>query len=149
MPAITTFLTYDNQAEAAARLYVSIFEGKITSTSPGPNGTPMSLTFEILGQTFIALNGGPTFKFSQGFSLFVSCDTQAEIDRYWARLTDGGQEVQCGWLTDKFGVSWQIVPKNLGSFLGATDRTKANRALQAMLQMKKLDIGQLRRAAAG
>jgi predicted 3-demethylubiquinone-9 3-methyltransferase (glyoxalase superfamily) len=113
---------------------------------PGPNGTVMSLTFEILGQTFMALNGGPSFKFSQGISLFVSCDTQAEIDRYYARLTDGGQEVQCGWLTDKFGVSWQIIPKKLGSLLGASDREKAGRALQAMLQMKKLDIAALQRA---
>ncbi|MGC4087216.1 MAG: VOC family protein [Polyangiaceae bacterium] len=149
MPTITTFLTYDNQAEAAVKLYVSLFDGKITSSSPGPNGSVMSLSFEILGQSFIALNGGPSFKFSQGFSLFVACDSQAEIDRYWARLTDGGSEVQCGWLTDRFGVSWQIVPKNLGSLLGASDRTKANRALQAMLRMKKLDMAALQSAFDG
>ena len=151
MPEITTFLTYDNQAEAAARLYISVFEGgQITSTSPGPNGTVFGLTFEIMGKTFIALNGGPTFKFAEGISLFVACDTQAEIDRYWAMLTaDGGKEGQCGWLVDKFGVSWQITPKNLGSFLGHADRQKASRAMQAMLKMKKLDIAELERAFNG
>jgi len=116
---------------------------------PGPNGTVMSLTFELLGQTFIALNGGPTFTFTQGFSLFVSCETQAEIDRYWAKLTEGGKEVQCGWLVDKFGVSWQIVPKNLGSLVFGKDPEKSGRALQAMLAMKKLDIAALQRAYDG
>src|SRR6476659_9486215 len=99
MPEITPFITYNDQAEAAVRYYLSIFEGgKILSTMPGPNGTVMSLTFELLGRTFIALNGGPTFTLTQGFSMFVSCDSQAEIDRYWEKLTDGGKEVQCGWL---------------------------------------------------
>jgi len=148
MPEITTFITYNDQAEAAVRHYLSIFEGgKILSTMPGPNGTVMSLTFELLGKTFIALNGGPSFTFTQGFSLFVSCETQAEIDRYWAKLTEGGKEVQCGWLVDKFGVSWQIVPKNLGSLLFSKDPKKAGRAMQAMLGMKKLDIAALQRAA--
>ena len=150
MPQITTFITYNDQAEAAVKHYLSIFEGgKIVSTMPGPNGTVMSLTFELLGQTFIALNGGPTFTFTQGFSLFVSCETQAEIDRYWAKLTEGGKEVQCGWLVDKFGVSWQIVPKNLGSLVFGKDPEKSGRALQAMLAMKKLDIAALQRAYDG
>ena len=102
MPDITTFLTYDNQAEEAVRHYVSIFEdGKILSTMPGPGGSVMSVTFELFGKRFIALNGGPSFSFSQGISLFVGCDTQAEIDRYWSKLTEGGgKEMPCGWLTD-------------------------------------------------
>jgi predicted 3-demethylubiquinone-9 3-methyltransferase (glyoxalase superfamily) len=150
MPEITTFLTYNDQAEAAARLYVSIFEGRILSTMPGPNGTVFGVTFVILGRTFYTLNGGPTFNFSEGISLFVSCETQAEIDRYWEKLTeDGGKESQCGWLVDKFGVSWQITPKNLGSFLGAKDQAKSSRAMQAMMKMKKFDIAALERAFNG
>jgi predicted 3-demethylubiquinone-9 3-methyltransferase (glyoxalase superfamily) len=149
MPKITTFLTYNDQAEAAVLHYLSIFEdGKILTTSRSGDQV-FSLTFELLGQTFMALNGGPTFKFAQGISLFVSCDTQAEIDRYWDKLTAGGKEVQCGWLVDKFGVSWQIVPKILGELLGDKDSAKAGRALQAMLRMKKLDIAALERAHAG
>ncbi|MES1177615.1 MAG: VOC family protein [Myxococcales bacterium] len=150
MPEITTFLTYNDQAEAAARLYVSIFDGRIVSTMPGPNGTVFGVTFEILGRTFYTLNGGPTFKFSEGISLFVSCETQAEIDRYWEKLTaDGGKESQCGWLVDKFGVSWQIIPTNLGSWLGAKDQAKSSRAMQAMMAMKKLDIARLEAAFNG
>jgi predicted 3-demethylubiquinone-9 3-methyltransferase (glyoxalase superfamily) len=150
MPSITTFLTYDSQADEAVRLYLSIFEdGKIVSTVPGPNGTVMALEFELFGRSFTALNGGPTFEFAQGISLFVSCDTQAEIDRFWDKLTEGGKEVQCGWLVDRFGVSWQIVPKVLGSLLGDKDREKAGRAMQAMLKMKKLDIAALKRAHEG
>jgi predicted 3-demethylubiquinone-9 3-methyltransferase (glyoxalase superfamily) len=102
-----------------------------------------------LGKTFIALNGGPTFTFTQGVSLFVSCDTQAEIDRYWAKLTDGGKEIQCGWLMDKFGVSWQIVPKLLIELISDKDPAKAGRALQAMMQMQKFDIAALKRAHQG
>ena len=150
MSTITTFLTYRDQAEEAVRHYISVFEGgRITSTTRGPGGSFVSLTFEILGQTFIALNGGPSFSFSDGISLLVACETQAEIDRYWERLTDGGKEVQCGWLVDKFGVSWQIVPKALGAMLGGKDPARAGRAMQAMLKMKKLDIAELERAYEG
>ena len=151
MPEITTFLTYNDQAESAAHLYISTFEGgRILSTMPGPNGSVFGLTFEILGRTFFALNGGPSFKFSEGISLFVACETQAEIDRYWAKLTeDGGKESQCGWLVDKFGVFWQITPKSLSSLLGAKDSAKSSRAMQAMLNMKKLDIAALERAFNG
>ncbi|HTE49614.1 MAG TPA: VOC family protein [Kofleriaceae bacterium] len=150
MPAITTFLTFDNQAEAAVRHYLSIFEGKVVSTMPGPDDTVMGLTFEMLGQTFIALNGGPSFTFTPGISLFVSVETQAEIDRYWTRLiADGGKEVQCGWLVDKFGVSWQIVPTILPRLFSDKDREKAGRAVQAMLGMQKLDIAGLQKAFDG
>lgn len=150
MPQITTFLAYPgDKAEEAVRHYLSIFEdGKILSTMPGPNGKVMGITFRLLDQTFQALSG-PDFGFTAGMSLFVSCDTQAEIDRYWSKLTEGGKEVQCGWLTDKFGVSWQIVPKVLGELLGDKDREKAGRAMQAMLGMKKLDIAALKRAFDG
>ncbi len=150
MPKITTFLTYDNQAEAAVRHYLSIFEdGKVVSSIPGPDGAVLSVTFELFGQTFIALNGGPSFTFSQGISLFVHCDTQAEVDRYWSKLTKDGKEGQCGWLVDKFGVSWQVVPNVLGELLGDKDPAKAGRAVQAMMKMKKLDIAALKRAHEG
>lgn len=115
----------------------------------GPGGSVISVTFELFGQTFIALNGGPTFTFSQGISLFVHCDTQAEVDRYWSKLTEGGKEGQCGWLVDKFGVSWQVVPNVLGELLGDKDPAKAGRAVQAMMKMKKLDIAALKRAHEG
>ena len=150
MADLTTFLMFDTQAEEAVRLYLSIFDGTIVQTMPGPGGSVMGVTFEILGRPFIAFNGGPTFQFSEGISIFVSVDTQEEIDRYWAKLTaDGGKESRCGWLTDKFGISWQIVPKTLGKLLGDADRAKAGRAMQAMLAMQKLDIAALERAFAG
>ncbi|APR75513.1 3-demethylubiquinone-9 3-methyltransferase [Minicystis rosea] len=151
MQKITTFLTYDNQAEEAARLYTSIFPGsKIVSTMrSGANGPVMSVTFELFGQQHIALNGGPTFTFSQGISLFVSCDTQEEVDTYWEKLTEGGKPVQCGWLVDRFGVSWQIIPKILGELLSDPDPARAGRAMQAMMKMVKLDIAALKRAAEG
>ena len=151
MPTITTFLTFNDQAEAAVRHYLAVFEsGKILETMPGPGGTVMSVTFELFGKKHVALNGGPSFSFSQGISLFVECDTQAEIDRFYGKLTaDGGKEVQCGWLVDKFGVSWQIVPKNLRDLIGGKDPAGAGRAVQAMLKMKKLDITELERAYVG
>jgi predicted 3-demethylubiquinone-9 3-methyltransferase (glyoxalase superfamily) len=151
MPEITTFLTYQQDADQAVRLYLSIFDGKIVSTMGGEANTPIvSLTFQMLGKTYVALNGGPSFTFSEGISLLVSCETQEEVDRYWAALTaDGGKESQCGWLKDKFGVSWQIIPKALGQYLGSKDRDAAGRALQAMLKMKKIDILALKRAYEG
>lgn len=155
MADITTFLTFDDQAEAAANLYVSLFGGKVVSTmrygegGPAPKGSVLSVTFEILGKTFHALNGGPHFTFSQGISLFVSCDTQVEIDRYYdTLLAGGGKELQCGWLSDQFGVVWQIVPRELKALIGDSDPQKAGRAMQAMMQMKKLDLAALKRAHA-
>ena len=153
--SITTFLTYDSQAEEAAKLYTSLFDGKIKETmrypvgGPRPEGSVLSVTFELLGQTYIALNGGPTFTFTQGFSLMVQVETQAEIDRLWSKLTDGGKEIQCGWLVDKFGVSWQIVPKQLTGMLSNKDRAKSGRAMQAMMGMQKLDLGKLQAAFDG
>ena len=156
MQKITTFLTFNNQAEEAVNLYTSTFKNsKILNTrrygdaGPGPKGSLMTAEFELEGQRFTALNGGPSFKFSQGISLFVSCETQAEIDELSAKLTAGGRQEPCGWVTDKFGVSWQIVPTILGKLLGDKDPAKANRVMQAMLQMKKLDIARLKQAAGG
>jgi predicted 3-demethylubiquinone-9 3-methyltransferase (glyoxalase superfamily) len=153
---ITTFLTYDTQAEEAAKLYTSLFDGKIEDIRKYPSGGPrqegsvLSVTFELFGQTYVALNGGPTFTFSQGFSLMVQVDTQAEIDRLWTRLIEnGGREVQCGWLVDKFGVSWQIVPRALSGFLSSNDRAKSGRAMQAMMGMKKLELAKLQAAFDG
>ncbi len=150
MPEITTFLTFDDQAEEAVRLYLSIFEdGKITSTMKQGDKV-FSLGFELFGKPFVALNGGPSFTFSQGMSLLVTCDTQAEIDRFYDRLlADGGKEMQCGWLADRFGVVWQIVPRGLVDWIGDKDPAKAGRAMQAMMAMKKLDIAALKRAHAG
>ena len=150
MTTITTFLTYDTQAEEAAKLYTAIFDGKIKDTTRYPEGAVLSVTFELFGQTYIALNGGPTFTFAQGFSLMVQVDTQADIDRLWSALVEnGGKEVQCGWLLDKFGVSWQIVPKQLGAMLSHRDRAKSGRAMQAMMGMKKLDLAKLQAAFEG
>ena len=148
---ITTFLTYKAGCEEAAQLYIDTFgNGKIASTTKGPDGKVFSVVFELFGQTYYAMNGGASFSFSSGTSLFVSCETQDEIDRYWSKLTaDGGKEVMCGWLTDKFGVSWQIIPADFGSMMSSPDRAKAGRAQAAMMKMKKLDIAQLRAAFEG
>lgn len=153
---ITTFLTYDTQAEEAAKLYTSLFDGRITETTrypaggPRPEGAVLSVVFELFGRKYIALNGGPTFAFGQGFSLMVQVDTQNEIDRLWSALTDdGGKELQCGWLLDKFGVSWQIVPMRLGEMLSHKDRAKSGRAMQAMMGMRKLDLAKLQAAFDG
>jgi predicted 3-demethylubiquinone-9 3-methyltransferase (glyoxalase superfamily) len=148
MSKITPFLTYNDQAEAAARLYVSIFKNsRIVHTSrygegaPFPAGTAMTVVMELDGQRVIALNGGPTFSFSEGFSLSVSCETQDEIDRYWEQLTaDGGAPGRCGWLVDRFGLSWQIVPASLPDLL------RGPKAVQAMMTMTRLDIAALERA---
>ena len=140
---ITPFLMFNSGAVEAAEFYVSVFKNSRILTK-----TPMSASFVLAGQTFHAYNGGPHFSFSEGFSLFVNCTTQKEIDYYWNALTaDGGAESMCGWLKDKFGVSWQIVPDVLMHLLGNPDRAKAQRAMQAMLKMKKLDIAALERAA--
>ncbi len=145
MQKITTFLWFNSQAEEAAKFYVSIFKNsKILSANP------MTVTFQLDGQTFIGLNGGPQFTFTEAISLFVDCETQQEVDELWQKLTaGGGSESQCGWLKDKFGLSWQIVPRQLGRMLSDKDQVKANRALQAMLKMKKIDIGQLESAFKG
>jgi predicted 3-demethylubiquinone-9 3-methyltransferase (glyoxalase superfamily) len=152
---ITTFLTYDGQAEEAMNLYTSVIpNSRITSTryygdaGPGEAGSLMTGTFELDGQEFMALNGGSSFTFGPGCSLFVSCETQAEVDDLWEKLSEGGEKGQCGWLTDKFGVSWQIIPTALGELLGDPDREKANRVMNAMLQMTKIEIAELEQAAA-
>jgi predicted 3-demethylubiquinone-9 3-methyltransferase (glyoxalase superfamily) len=155
MPTITPFLWFDRDAEAAARFYVKVFRpgrlGAITrygEGARGPAGAVMTVAFRVLGQDFIALNGGPVFTFNEAVSFVVRCRTQREVDRYWRLLTaDGGQAVQCGWLKDKFGVSWQIVPDGLMKLLGSKDAAKAARVTQAMLGMKKLDLRGLQRAA--
>ena len=160
MQTITPFLWFDSQAEEAAKFYVSIFKksklGKIArydavsakSAGRAP-GSVMTVEFTLDGQKFVALNGGPVFKFNESISFVVNCTTQAEVDRYWKRLTAGGKEVQCGWLRDKFGVSWQIVPTVLGELVSGKDTAKAARVMGAMMQMVKLDIKKLKAAAAG
>ena len=157
MPKITPFLWYADQAEAAANLYVSIFpNSRITrlarhgKAGPGPEGQVMTVEFELDGEAFIALNGGPHFQFTEAVSFSVDCKDQAEIDHYWDRLiADGGKPSQCGWLKDRFGLSWQIVPSVLPQLLGDADPAKARRATQAMMKMVKLDIAELRRAHDG
>ena len=154
---ITPFLWFDKQAEEAAQFYVSIFKNsKILHVSrygdagPGPKGSVMVVNFQLAGQEFTALNGGPLFKFSEAFSFVVNCENQQEVDEYWSKLTSGGgQESQCGWLKDKFGFSWQIVPTALGKLMSDTDPQKANRVMEALLKMKKLDIATLEAAARG
>jgi predicted 3-demethylubiquinone-9 3-methyltransferase (glyoxalase superfamily) len=154
---IPPFLWFDNQAEEAAQFYTSIFKNsKILQVSrygdaePGPKGSVMVVNFQLAGQEFTALNGGPHFTFSEAFSFVVNCDTQQEIDDYWSKLTSGGgAESMCGWLKDKFGFSWQIVPIQLGKLMGDKDPQKANRVMQALLKMKKLDIAKLTAAADG
>jgi predicted 3-demethylubiquinone-9 3-methyltransferase (glyoxalase superfamily) len=144
---ITTFLTFNDEAEEAMSFYTSIFDdSKILSTTPGPNGTLISGTFELAGQEFMALNGGPSFGFAQGISLFVDCVTQEEVDELWEKLSEGGEQGPCGWLTDKFGVSWQVIPRALGEMLSDEDPEKARRVMEAMLQMSKIEIDGLRKA---
>jgi predicted 3-demethylubiquinone-9 3-methyltransferase (glyoxalase superfamily) len=151
---ITPFLWFNGNAEEAIRLYTSIFEDsrilslvRTDGSGPDATGPVISGSFELHGQVFHALNGGPQYKFSEAISLFVSCDTQEEIDELWARLTaDGGEEGQCGWLKDKFGLSWQIIPSQLMALLGNPDRARAGRVQHAMLTMRKLDIRGLEEA---
>ena len=153
MQKIVPFLWFNGYAEEAMNHYVSIFKNsKITNVSrygeagPGPKGSVMSCTFQLEGQDFYALNGGPMFKFSPAISLFVNCETQAEVDELWAKLSDGGKTNRCGWLDDKFGVTWQIIPTALGKYLQDKDPAKAGRVMQAMMQMTKIDIAKLKAA---
>jgi len=154
MPKITPFLWFNDQAEEAMNFYTSIFKkSKIGSISrygeggPGQPGSVMTATFELNGQEFMVLNGGPLFTFTEAISFFVNCETQAEVDELWEKLTEGGEESQCGWLKDKYGLSWQIVPTALGELLNDPDAEKAGRVMTAMLQMKKIDIAGLRAAS--
>jgi predicted 3-demethylubiquinone-9 3-methyltransferase (glyoxalase superfamily) len=155
MHKITPFLWFDNQAEEAAKFYTSIFKNSKIETvarygdaGPGPKGSAMTVKFQLEGQDFIALNGGPIFKFTEAISLMVDCQTQAEVDELWEKLTGGGgQPSQCGWLKDKYGLSWQIVPRILPQLLQDKDPAKAKRVMQAMLQMGKIDTQRLKDAA--
>ncbi len=151
MPNIRPFLWFNDQAEEAMNFYVSIFKSsKVLSVTPGPNGKAMSVSFELEGQEFLALNGGPQFRFTQAISLFVGgLETQEEVDDLWGKLTDGGEESMCGWLKDKYGLSWQIIPNALMDLMQDEDPAKAGRVMQAMLQMQKIDIATLRKAYDG
>lgn len=151
MQKITPCLWFDGNGEEAMNFYVAVFkDAKVLTTSPGPDGNILVGTFELAGQTFMVLNGGPQFKFNESVSLSVACKDQAEIDYFWERLTaDGGAESMCGWLKDKYGLSWQIIPDALSTYLGGADREGAQRATQAMLGMRKIDIEGLRRAYEG
>lgn len=156
MQKISHCLWFDGRAEEAAEFYVSVFKNsRIVSTarypegSPGTAGAVMTVEFIIDGEKFMALNGGPQYAFTPAISFVANCDTQEEIDDLWQKLSQGGEEVKCGWLTDKFGVSWQVVPTALGKMMGSTDVAAAQRAFSAMLDMKKLDIAALRRAYEG
>lgn len=157
MQKITTHLWFDRQAEEAVRFYTSVFDNsrvidvqRYGEAGPGEKGTVMTIDFELEGQRYIALNGGPDFTFNEAISLYVDCQSQEEVDYYWSKLTaDGGEEVQCGWLKDKFGLSWQIVPRVLTDLIADPDEAKSQRVIKAMLGMRKLDVQGLREAAAG
>ena len=156
MQKIVTFLWFNDQAEEAAHYYVSLFKNsKIKSVrrfgdaGPGPKGTIMTLTFELEGQEFYALNGGPHFQPTPAISLFVNCETQEEVDELWDKLSEGGRKDRCGWLTDKFGLTWQIIPTALGRLMGDPDPQKAGRVMKAMLQMNKIDVAALQKAYDG
>jgi predicted 3-demethylubiquinone-9 3-methyltransferase (glyoxalase superfamily) len=156
MRKITPFLWFDDNAEEAMNFYVSIFKnskvGRVTrygEAGPGPKGAVMSATFQLDGQDFFALNGGPLFKFTEAISFFVNCETQQEVDELWEKLSAGGQKSRCGWLKDKYGLSWQIIPSVLTKMLQDTDAARAKRVMQAMLQMDKIDIKRLQQAYDG
>lgn len=151
---ITPFLWYTDQAEEAAKFYTSIFKNSQIKTvarsgegGPGPAGSVMTIAFEIEGQEFVALNGGPLFKFTPAVSFVINCETQEEVDNFWEKLSAGGKTDRCGWLTDKFGLSWQVVPTALGELIRDPDPAKSKRVMQAMLQMTKIDIQGLKKAA--
>jgi predicted 3-demethylubiquinone-9 3-methyltransferase (glyoxalase superfamily) len=153
MQKITPFLWFNGDAEEAAQFYTSVFKNsrvirmtRYGDGGPGPKGTVMSVIFELEGQEFYALNGGPMFTFSPAISFFVNCETQVEVDALWAKLSEGGEKQQCGWLRDKYGVTWQIIPSLLGKMLGDRDPRKAKAVMEAMLQMHKIDIAALEKA---
>jgi predicted 3-demethylubiquinone-9 3-methyltransferase (glyoxalase superfamily) len=154
MQKITPFLWFDGQAEEAAKFYVSIFKNskvvavtRFGEAGPEPKATVMSVSFQLEGQDFYALNGGPLFKFTEAISLYVNCETQQEVDELWGKLTaDGGHASRCGWLKDKYGLSWQIIPAVLGKMLQDKDAKKSQRVMQAMLKMEKIDIAKLKQA---
>jgi len=154
MQKITTFLWFNDQAEEAANLYVSLFKNsKIDSISrygdagPGPTGSVMTVNFQLEGQKFIALNGGPHFRFTPAISLFVNCESQQEVDRLWDELSEGGRKDRCGWLQDRYGLSWQIIPVTLMQLMSDPDKQKAGRVMKAMLAMDKIDVEKLEAAA--
>jgi predicted 3-demethylubiquinone-9 3-methyltransferase (glyoxalase superfamily) len=150
MPTITPFLWFDTQAEEAMNFYASIFKRSKVLSVNRAQGKVMSVEFELEGQKFMALNAGPHFKFNEAVSFFVACETQQELDEFWTKLTsDGGEESRCGWLKDKFGLSWQIVPKSMGRMLNDKDAAKSQRVMTAMLQMQKLDMNRLQQAYDG
>lgn len=151
MKKITPFLWFDTQAEEAMNFYVSLFRNsKVLGISRGPDGRAFTVSFELDGQEFMGLNAGPQFKFNEAVSMFVNCEDQAEVDYFWNALTaDGGEESMCGWLKDRFGLSWQIVPKQLGELRGDPDSEKWGRVMQAMLQMKKIIVADLQKAYEG
>jgi predicted 3-demethylubiquinone-9 3-methyltransferase (glyoxalase superfamily) len=156
MQKITPFLWFDGKAEEAMNFYVSIFKNSKVGTvtrygegGPGPQGTVMSVTFQLDGQDFFALNGGPLFTFSPAISFFVNCETQQEVDELWEKLSEGGKKERCGWLKDKYGLSWQIIPSALGKLLHDKDAGKAKRVMEAMLQMDKIDTTRLQQAYDG
>ena len=156
MQKITPCLWFDGNAEEAANFYASVFKnakiGKISrygDSGPGPKGSVLTVSFELEGLEFTALNGGPKYKFTEAISLHVDCKSQEEVDYYWDKLSEGGEIIQCGWLKDKFGLSWQIVPTALIEKLNDSDPAKASRVMQAMMQMKKLDIAELQKAYSG
>ena len=156
MQKITTFLWFDNNAEEAINFYTSLFKNsKILSVSRngeggfGPKGSLLTASFQLEGQQFMALNGGPMFKFTEAISLFVSCETQEEVDDLWEQLSAGGAKSQCGWLKDKYGLSWQIIPTALGKLMNDPDPVKAHRVMMAMLKMSKIDIAELQKAYDG
>ena len=156
MQRIVTNLWFDTEAEDAAEFYTSVFKNsrivsvaRYTEAGPRPAGTVMTVEFELDGQRFIGINGGPEFKFDEAISLMINCETQEEIDYYWERLTEGGEESQCGWLKDRYGLSWQVVPTGMDEVFSGPDPERARRAMEALLKMRKLDISVLRRAADG
>lgn len=151
MKKITPFLWFDTKAEEAMKFYVSLFKNsKIYDVTPGPNGIASSVRFELEGQEFIGFNAGPQFKFNEAVSMFVNCEDQAEVDYFWKALTaDGGEESMCGWLKDKYGLSWQIIPKQLGELMGDPDPEKSKRVMDAMLKMQKIIVADLQKAHGG